>query len=125
MRQNRALISQGKICTGDINDSYQMETKDIIDINAMLSKIKTMRKRSKLNLHRNMFTFIGRQGIHVVEEANALNKQKLKVKMEKDLESLWNNYKNNERKRKMQSGEECSQDAAMPNVSMSCFICDP
>ncbi|GKE59581.1 hypothetical protein Tco_1498766, partial [Tanacetum coccineum] len=57
--------------------------------------------------------------------SSARDKQKLlKVKMEKDLESLWNNYKNNERKRKMQSGEECSQDAAMPNVSMSCFISD-
>ncbi|GKB95919.1 hypothetical protein Tco_0982056, partial [Tanacetum coccineum] len=44
----------------------------------------------------------------------ARDKQKLKVKM----------YKNNERNRKMQFGEECSQDAAMPNVSMSCFICD-
>ncbi|GJQ96319.1 hypothetical protein Tco_0007458 [Tanacetum coccineum] len=43
----------------------------------------------------------------------ALNKQKLKVKMENDLESLWNNYKNYERNRKMQSGEECSQDAAI------------
>ena len=63
--------------------------------------------------------------IDALQFVQARDKQKLKVKMEKDLETLWNYYKDDEKKRKMQSGEECSQDVAMPaHERMICFICE-
>ncbi|GJR56755.1 RNA-directed DNA polymerase, eukaryota, reverse transcriptase zinc-binding domain protein [Tanacetum coccineum] len=44
----------------------------------------------------------------------ARDKQKMKAKKEKNLGMLWNSYKVDEKQRKMQSGKECNQDAAMP-----------